>query len=197
MAKKRLLLIDNYDSFVYNIYQAFRELGLDVDVVRNNEITIEEVLRREYGLVVISPGPGSPSIKRDFGVCSEVIRELNGKLPILGVCLGHQGIVSVFGGRVVRAEKPMHGKTSMISHDSTGLFKGIKSPLRVMRYHSLVAEDSSLPGCLRVTARSKDDGAIMSVEHRHLPIFGVQFHPESIMTESGKKILDNFCRAGR
>lgn len=197
MAKKRLLLIDNYDSFVYNIYQAFRELGLDVDVVRNNEITIEEVLRREYGLVVISPGPGSPSIKRDFGVCSEVIRELNGKLPILGVCLGHQGIVSVFGGRVVRAEKPMHGKTSMISHDSTGLFKGIKSPLRVMRYHSLVAEDSSLPGCLRVTARSKDDGAIMAVEHRHLPIFGVQFHPESIMTESGKKILDNFCRAGR
>lgn len=193
MKNKRLLLLDNFDSFVYNLYQYFAELGYKVDVERNNALTLEEIKTRHYDRIVISPGPGNPEKKADFGVCSEVIKQLGPQIPILGVCLGHQGIVSALGGKIIRAEKPMHGKTSTIHHNGTGIFNGIKNPLRVMRYHSLIAEESSLPDCLVITAKSNDDKAIMAVRHREYPIIGIQFHPESILTEEGKKLLQNFC----
>lgn len=185
-----LLLIDNFDSFVYNVYQYLRELGNEVTVFRNNEINLEKAMR--YGKIVISPGPGNPINERDFGVCSEIIA--NVRVPILGICLGHQGIISAFGGKIIPAKKPMHGKTSIIKHTGAGVFVGVKNPLRVMRYHSLVGDETSLPDCLEITAKSEDDFAIMAVQHRGLPIFGVQFHPESILTEEGKKILENFCK---
>ncbi len=188
----KILLIDNFDSFVYNIYQYLGELGAQVEVFRNNAITIEEIKKRKYDKIVISPGPGSPVNKRDFGICSEVITKLGKKTPILGVCLGHQGIISAFGGKIVRAKVPMHGKMSEVKHTKKGIFSGIKSPTKVMRYHSLIAEENSLPDCFKITARSSDNGEIMAVEHKALPIFGIQFHPESIMTYDGKKILKNF-----
>lgn len=194
--KPRLLLLDNFDSFVYNLYQCLGELGCAVDVFRNNEITLEEIAAKKYDLIVISPGPGSPDNKRDFGVCSEVIDRLGPTTPLLGVCLGHQGIVSAFGGNVVRAKKPMHGKMSVVRHKGKCLFEGVKNPLKAMRYHSLVAEEATLPECLEVTAKSIDDGAIMALKHKRFPIFGVQFHPESILTEQGKKLLQNFCSLG-
>jgi anthranilate synthase component 2 len=143
---------------------------------------------------VISPGPGKPDNERDFGICRDVI--LNAKVPVLGVCLGHQGIISAFGGSIIKAEKPMHGKMSSIGHTETGIFAGIKKPLRVMRYHSLIGEESTLPACLEITAKSEDDGSIMAVQHKELPVFGVQFHPESILSEEGKKILKNFTEVG-
>ncbi|MEK6979272.1 MAG: aminodeoxychorismate/anthranilate synthase component II [Candidatus Micrarchaeota archaeon] len=192
----KLLLIDNFDSFVYNIYQYLGELGHSVDVVRNNAITIEQIRAANYDAIILSPGPGDPTNERDFGVCGKVIGEfadMESRTPILGVCLGHQGIISVFGGKIIRAEKPMHGKTSEIKHNANGLFEGIVSPLKVMRYHSLVGDNDSFPNCLSITARSTDDNAIMAIKHKTIPIFGVQFHPESIMTDEGKKILENFC----
>lgn len=195
--KMRLLLLDNFDSFVYNLYQYFGELGCVVDVVRNNEMTVGQIASKKYDLIVISPGPGSPDNKRDFGVCSDVIERLGPTTPILGVCLGHQGIVSTFGGRVIRANKPMHGKVSILKHNGEGLFKGLKDKLKVMRYHSLIAEEATLPDCLEITARSLDDGAIMGVRHKRHLIFGVQFHPESILTEQGMKLLQNFCTLGQ
>lgn len=190
----KLLLLDNFDSFVYNVYQYLRELGHDVDVVRNNEITLEKIRDRRYNSIIISPGPGNPANENEFGVCSKVILELGVETPVLGVCLGHQGIVSSFGGRVIRAKKPMHGKISLISHDGKGIFIGIRNPLRVMRYHSLIGEEESLPDCLEIIAKSEDDLAIMAVKHKTLRIYGVQFHPESILTEDGKKIFENFCK---
>lgn len=190
----KLLLIDNFDSFVYNIYH-LSKLGYKVDVLRNNEITVQQIKANGYDKIVISPGPGNPYNKRDFGVCSEVIAELGATIPILGICLGHQGIISTFGGRIVRAKKPMHGKTSIVRHNGKGIFAGVKNPLRVMRYHSLVGKESGLPSCLEVTAKSEDDGAIMAVRHKDFPIFGVQFHPESILTQEGSRILENFYEA--
>lgn len=191
MDNGRLLIIDNFDSFVYNLYQLFAGFGCEVDVARNNRVTLEEAAK--YGRIVISPGPGNPENKKDFGICREVITSLGPKVPVLGVCLGHQGIISAFGGRIVRAKKPMHGKMSIVKHDGNGIFRGVKNPLRVMRYHSLVGEEPTLPSCLGITARSGDDGAIMAVQHKKFPIFGVQFHPESVLAEDGKKILKNFC----
>ncbi len=192
----KALLIDNFDSFVYNLYQMLAEFGLDVDVVRNNALSLGRIKERNYRLIIISPGPGNPENKSDFGVCAEVISKLGRSIPVLGVCLGHQGIVSAFGGKVVRARKPMHGKTSLITHSGKGIFRGIRNDIRVMRYHSLVADEESFPGCLAITARSQDDNAIMGIQHKYYPIFGVQFHPESIMTEHGREILYNFCRIG-
>ncbi|MCL5419848.1 MAG: aminodeoxychorismate/anthranilate synthase component II [Candidatus Marsarchaeota archaeon] len=188
----KILLIDNFDSFVYNIYQALGSLGADVVVARNNAITVDGIKKGGYDKIVISPGPGNPGIKRDFGVCSQVIAKLGCRTPILGICLGHQGIVSAFGGRIIRAKTPMHGKMSMIKHDGMRIFAGIGNPTKAMRYHSLVAEEKSLPDCLRITARSEDDGEIMAVQHVALPIFGIQFHPESILTDEGSRILKNF-----
>ncbi|MEM2963704.1 MAG: aminodeoxychorismate/anthranilate synthase component II [Candidatus Anstonellales archaeon] len=189
---KRVLLIDNFDSFTYNLYQYLSELGCLTEVVRNNAVGIEEIINKHYSHIVISPGPGNPENEKDFGICRKVISVLGTNTPILGVCLGHQGIISVFGGRIIRARKPMHGKTDIITHSEEGIFNGVKSPLQVMRYHSLIAEETTLPSCLKVTARSTSDQAIMAVSHITLPIFGVQFHPESIMTQQGKLILKNF-----
>ncbi|MBI5051582.1 aminodeoxychorismate/anthranilate synthase component II [Candidatus Micrarchaeota archaeon] len=188
-----ILIIDNYDSFVYNLAQVFESLGEEVKVVRNDQISIERVKLLKPERIVLSPGPGNPENKKDFGVCSEVLEKMN-NTPILGVCLGHQGIIAHFGGKVIK-NKPMHGKTSLIEHDGKGLFEKLKNPLRVMRYHSLVG--TQIPECIEVSARSKDDGAIMAVKHNALPIYGVQFHPESIMTENGKEILQNFLRCSK
>jgi anthranilate synthase component 2 len=187
MRGMRVLLIDNFDSFVYNIYQYLSELGCEVEVIRNNRMSADDA--KKYERIVISPGPGNPDNERDFGVCREVI--LNSDVPLLGICLGHQGIISAFGGRIIRAEKPMHGKRSTVMHDEKGIFSGIRNPLNVMRYHSLIGERDSLPECLKITART-EEGTIMAVQHNEKPIFGLQFHPESILTEDGKGILKNF-----
>ena len=189
----KLLLIDNFDSFVYNLFQCLRKFGHSVDVVRNNALSLEEIENRGYDRILISPGPGTPTNEKDFGVCSEVISKLGVKTPIFGICLGHQGIISEFGGKIVQAKKPLHGKTSEITHNAKGIFSNIKSPLKVMRYNSLIGEETSLPICLEITAKSSDDNAIMAVQHKQFPIFGVQFHPESILTEEGEKMLENFC----
>ena len=195
--KMNLLLIDNFDSFVYNIYQYLSELGHSVVVVRNNAITFEQIRTANagcgYEAIILSPGPGDPTNERDFGICGNVILKVN--RPILGVCLGHQGIISSFGGKIIRAQKPMHGKTSEVQHDGNGIFEGMKNPLRVMRYHSLIGEESSLPDCIEIIAKSEDDNAIMAVRHKSLPIFGVQFHPEVNNTEHGEEILRNFVGA--
>jgi anthranilate synthase component 2 len=164
------------------------ELGEEVRVFRNDAITIEEAKRLAPEKIVLSPGPGHPANRKDFGVCEDIIAQMQ-NTPILGVCLGHQGIILHFGGRVVK-NTPMHGKTSEIEHSGNGIFEGVPSPLRVMRYHSLVGID--IPECLEVTAKSTDDNQVMAVAHKTLPIYGVQFHPESIMTQHGKKILSNF-----
>jgi anthranilate synthase/aminodeoxychorismate synthase-like glutamine amidotransferase len=183
-----ILLVDNYDSFTYNLYQMLGSMGQEVRVFRNDAITLGEINALAPARIVLSPGPGNPGVRADFGVCADILSQA-GKTPILGVCLGHQGIILHFGGRIER-NTPMHGKTSEIAHNGKGLFDGIPSPMRVMRYHSLVGKD--LPECLSVTASSTDDCQVMAVQHRKLPIFGVQFHPESIMTEHGRRIIENF-----
>jgi anthranilate synthase component 2 len=183
-----LLMIDNYDSFTYNIVQYFGELGEDVRTVRNDEITLQEIAEMKPDRICISPGPKAP---RDAGVSVDVIKEFGGKLPILGVCLGHQAIGEAFGGKIVRAKQVMHGKTSMIAHTGEGVFKGIPSPFTVIRYHSLAIERASLPACLEVTAWT-DDGEIMGVRHKEFDIQGVQFHPESILSEHGHALFRNF-----
>jgi anthranilate synthase/aminodeoxychorismate synthase-like glutamine amidotransferase len=191
-----LLLIDNYDSFTWNLAQYLGELGAEVRVVRNDQITVEEIARAAPSHLVISPGPCTPN---EAGVSLAVVEKLAGRIPILGVCLGHQAIGQAFGGRVVRAPRVMHGKTSAITHDGTGLFRGLDNPMIATRYHSLVVERASLPEALRVTA-TVDDGdgpLVMALEHRTLPVWGVQFHPESILTADGKKLLDNFLRGAR
>ena len=185
-----ILLIDNYDSFTYNLCHYLQEQGEQVQVRRNDKISIDEIKRMAPSRIVLSPGPGHPANKRDFGVCSEILSEMQGT-PILGVCLGHQGIILHFGGKVVK-NTPMHGKTSQVSHNGKGIFQGVKNPLTVMRYHSLVGVD--MPPCLEVTATSTGDSQVMAVQHKSLPIYGVQFHPESIMTEDGKLILKNFLK---
>jgi anthranilate synthase component II len=186
-----MLIIDNYDSFVYNLYQYFGDLGAEPEVKRNDALTLEEIRKMKPERIVLSPGPGHPANRADFGVCADVLAGMQG-IPILGVCLGHQGIILNFGGKVERAPLPMHGKTSEILHNGKGLFQGIPSPFTAMRYHSLAG--FQVPDCLEITAKSKDDGMVMAVQHKSLPICGVQFHPESIMTRDGKKILENFMR---
>ena len=182
------LMIDNYDSFTYNIVQYFGELGEDVRTVRNDEVTVQEIAAMKPDRICISPGPKAPS---DAGVSVDVIKEFGGKLPILGVCLGHQAIGEAFGGKIIRAKQVMHGKTSMIAHTGEGVFNGIPSPFTVIRYHSLAIERASLPACLEVTAWT-DDGEIMGVRHKEFDIQGVQFHPESILSEHGHALFKNF-----
>jgi len=190
----KFLIIDNYDSFVYNLAQLLGELNVKSDVIRNDEITIEEIQKCNYDAVVISPGPGTPEEKRYFGICTDIIKHLGGKIPILGVCLGHQGIINAFGGKVVNAGKVRHGKTSPIQHYNTPLFAGVDNPFKATRYHSLVGDKTIIPDILKVTSVALDDGEIMGVSHKFHLIEGVQFHPESIMTKQGKKILENFVK---
>jgi anthranilate synthase/aminodeoxychorismate synthase-like glutamine amidotransferase len=188
-----VLLIDNYDSFTYNLAQYLGELGADVRVVRNDAITVADIAAAPPRAIVISPGPCTPD---QAGVSMDVVRAFAGKLPILGVCLGHQCIGQVFGGRIVRAAVVMHGKTSKIFHDERGLYAGVENPFVATRYHSLVIEPASLPACLEVTAKTWED-EIMGVRHRALAVEGVQFHPESIMTAVGKQLLANFLAVAR
>jgi len=188
----KILVIDNYDSFVYNIAQILGELGAEPIVVRNDKITVEQVRAMNPDGIVISPGPGHPADRKYFGVCTDVIREIGQKTPILGVCLGHQGIVHAFGGKVINAKKVRHGKTSPIQYSSNRLFENVANPFKATRYHSLVAEQDTIPNCLEVTARALDDGEIMGIKHKEYPIEGVQFHPESVLTGEGRKILQNF-----
>lgn len=188
----RTLILDNYDSFTFNLYQYVGELGARPLVYRNDALTLEQVKALAPERIIISPGPGSPEDPDYFGVCRQVILELGPHIPILGVCLGHQGIIHAFGGRVIRAPQPMHGKVSPIEHDGRGVFQDIPRRIEVMRYHSLVGEPSTLPACLEVTARTPEGDLIMGVRHRELPIHGIQFHPESIGTQAGKQILHNF-----
>ena len=188
-----ILLIDNYDSFTYNLAQYLQELGREVTVYRNDALGLDAIRKLKPEAIVISPGPGDPD---QAGISLEVIRELAGKVPILGVCLGLQCIGQAFGGRIVRAKELMHGKTSMIHHLDVGVFRGLPNPFRATRYHSLVIERETLPDCLEITAWT-DDGEIMGVRHKTLAVEGVQFHPESILTESGKQILANFLRRCR
>jgi anthranilate synthase/aminodeoxychorismate synthase-like glutamine amidotransferase len=183
-----ILVIDNYDSFTYNLVQYLAELGEKLEVFRNDKISIEQIKRLRPKQIVISPGPGSP---KDAGISNQVINEFSGKIPILGVCLGHQCIGEVFGGKIIRAKKLMHGKTSSIYHNKKTIFKGIRNPFTGTRYHSLIVERKSFPRCLEITAWTKDK-EIMGLRHKRLPVWGVQFHPESILTGEGKKILKNF-----
>ncbi|KFC76590.1 anthranilate synthase component II [Massilia varians] len=183
-----LLMIDNYDSFTYNIVQYLGELGEDVRTVRNDEITLKDIEAMAPDRICISPGPKAP---KDAGISLDILREFKGKLPILGVCLGHQAIGEAFGGNVIRAKQVMHGKTSLIAHTGEGVFKDLPSPFTVIRYHSLAIERASLPDCLEVTAWT-DDGEIMGVRHKEYDIEGVQFHPESILSEHGHALFKNF-----
>ena len=185
-----LLVIDNYDSFTYNLVQYFGELGADPVVKRNDTISPEEIEKLKPTRIVISPGPGKPT---DAGISMEVIHRLGPTLPILGVCLGHQRIAEVYGGKVVRADRLMHGKTSPIRHQGTGVFAGLPNPFEATRYHSLIVERSSVPACLQVTADTAE-GEIMGLQHREFPVHGVQFHPESILSREGKDLLRNFLK---
>jgi len=186
-----LLMIDNYDSFTYNLVQYLGELGADVRVARNDAITLDEIETLAPAGIVISPGPCTPN---EAGISVPLIRRFAGEIPILGVCLGHQAIGQAFGGRIVRSERVMHGKLSAIAHDGQGVFAGLPSPFRATRYHSLAIDRATLPPMLAVTATA-EDGEIMGVRHRELAVEGVQFHPEAILTEHGKRLLDNFLRA--
>lgn len=183
-----LLLLDNYDSFTYNVYQLLSSLGASVEVIRNDQISVEEIARRGYEAVVISPGPGVPA---DAGITEELIDQLKGKLPILGICLGHQAIGEVFGGKVVRAGEIVHGKTSPLRHNGKGIYAGLPQNIPVGRYHSLIVDRDSLPDCLEITSEL-DNGMIMGLRHREYDIEGIQFHPESILTPQGKVMLKNF-----
>ena len=188
-----LLMIDNYDSFTYNLVQYFGELGQEVRVFRNDAISLTGIARLDPAYLVISPGPCTPS---QAGISLAAVREFAGKLPLLGVCLGHQAIGEAFGGRVVHARRLMHGKVSPVHHNGQGVFRGQPNPLRCTRYHSLAVERSSLPDCLEITAWT-DDGEIMGLRHRTLAVEGVQFHPESILTENGHQLLANFLEGGQ
>ena len=183
-----LLLLDNYDSFTYNVYQLLSLLGASVEVIRNDQISVEEIARRGYEAVVISPGPGVPA---DAGITEELISQLKGQLPILGICLGHQAIGEVFGGKVVRAGEIVHGKTSPLRHNGKGLYAGLPQNIPVGRYHSLIVDRDSLPDCLEITSEL-GNGMIMGLRHKEYDIEGIQFHPESILTPQGKVMLENF-----
>jgi anthranilate synthase component 2/para-aminobenzoate synthetase component 2 len=185
-----ILVIDNYDSFTYNLVQYLGELGAELDVRRNDQTTPEEIERLAPERIVISPGPKTPT---EAGICLDVIRNFSGQIPILGVCLGHQAIGQAFGGKVIRAPKIMHGKTSEIVHDGKTIFSGLPNPFPATRYHSLIVEKESLPDCLEISARSSE-GLIMGLRHRQMKVEGVQFHPESVLTEAGKQLLANFLK---
>lgn len=183
-----LLLLDNYDSFTYNVYQLLSELGADVEVIRNDQTTVPAVEAKHYEGIVISPGPGVP---KDAGISEDLIRTLGGKVPILGICLGHQAIGEVFGGKIVRAAEIIHGKVSPIRHNGRGLYAGLPQDVAVGRYHSLIIDRATLPDCLEVTSELAD-GTIMGVRHREMDIEGIQFHPESILTPTGRTMMQNF-----
>lgn len=211
----KVLIIDNFDSFTYNLYQYIGEIlsaeqhnknihTFDLQVVRNNEMTLAQITALKPDRIIISPGPGSPDDPAYFGICAEVIAQLGQTIPVLGVCLGMQGIAHIFGGKVVKAALPMHGKTSIITHNQTGIFNAMPNHIDIMRYHSLIAEPASLPSCLAITAivghyPSLDDALalnhtleIMAIEHKHFPIYGIQYHPESFASEGGKELIKNF-----
>lgn len=183
-----ILIIDNYDSFTFNLVQYIRSLGKEVIVKRNDQISIEDIHKMQPSHILLSPGPGNPN---EAGICLEVVNTFYQQIPILGVCLGHQIIAQAFGGRVEKALRPMHGKTALINHDEIGVFQSIAAPLRVARYHSLIVDAPSLPACFQISARTKD-GEIMAIRHKKYQIEGVQFHPEAILTESGFEMLANF-----
>ncbi len=184
-----ILLIDNYDSFSYNVYQLIGSINPDIKVIRNDELSLEEIEKLSPERIIISPGPGKPS---DAGICEDVIRNFAGKIPIMGICLGHQAICEVFGAKVTYAKELMHGKQSVAKLDTDSvLFRGMDKEVTVARYHSLAAEPTSIPTCLKVTATT-EDGEVMAVEHREFPVYGVQFHPESVLTPDGKAIMENF-----
>jgi anthranilate synthase/aminodeoxychorismate synthase-like glutamine amidotransferase len=185
-----ILVIDNYDSFTYNLVQYLGELGATPEVRRNDQTTVEEIERMDPERIVISPGPKTPS---EAGICLEVIQKFSGRKPILGVCLGHQAIGQAFGGKVVPAPELMHGKTSLVHHDGRTIFRDLPNPFPATRYHSLIVDRASLPDCLEISATSPD-GLIMGLRHRDMKVEGVQFHPESVLTEAGKKLLENFLR---
>lgn len=187
-----LLMLDNYDSFTYNLVQYFAELGQDVKVFRNDKISVTEIDEMKPDYIVISPGPCTPN---EAGVSLEIVHYFQGKIPLLGVCLGHQSIAQAFGGKIIHAKKIMHGKTSKIGHDNQGVFSNLSNPFTATRYHSLVVERESCPECFDITAWSTDDNEIMGIKHKTLPIEGVQFHPESILTEHGHDLLKNFLEA--
>ena len=188
----KFLIIDNYDSFVYNIAQYLGELGVDCDVIRNDKITLEQIKQNKYDAIIISPGPGTPADRKYFGICSDVIKDIGPTTPILGVCLGHQGIIEAFGGKVTNAGCVRHGKTSPVKHTNSELFKDVENPFRATRYHSLVGDKTIIPDVLEVTATALDDKEIMAVRHKKYPIEGVQFHPESFLTVEGTKLIKNF-----
>jgi anthranilate synthase component 2 len=188
----KVLVVDNYDSFVYNLVQYIGELGADVIVYRNDQVTSAQVKRLKPDKIVLSPGPGTPEDEKYFGVCTAILQDVSHKVPTLGVCLGHQGIINAFGGKIVSAKRLMHGKTCTIKHDEKGIFKGVRNPFTATRYHSLAGDKFSIPSCLQISALAIDDGEIMGVRHFEYPIEGVQFHPESILCEDGKLIIKNF-----
>ncbi len=202
----KIIIIDNYDSFTFNLYQYAGEIlqnrmaSFTLDVVRNDELSLDEIADRKYDRIVISPGPGDPKDIEYFGVCSKVILELGRKTPVLGVCLGMQGIAHYFGGKVVRAKIPKHGKTDRISHDGKGVFSGLPQQIEIMRYHSLIVDDESLPDFFEKSARvesKENDGELMGIRHKKYPIEGIQFHPESFATEGGMKMIENFIFGSR
>jgi anthranilate synthase component 2 len=197
----KVLIIDNYDSFTYNLFQYVGEIlensktPFELDVIRNDEKTFAEIASKKYDKIIISPGPGDPKEREYFGVCSEVLLELGRETPVLGVCLGMQGIAHYFGGKVIRAKLPKHGKTDKVTHDAKGVFSELPQEIEVMRYHSLIVDGASMPDCLEITARIlSGDGAgeIMGLRHKTYPIEGIQFHPESFATEGGMKMIENF-----
>jgi anthranilate synthase component II len=185
-----ILIIDNYDSFTYNLYQLIGTFEKSILVKRNDEISIEEIKKLKPRKIIISPGPGNPNLKKDFGICLQIIEEFKDELPILGICLGHQGIFAAFGGKIVSAD-PKHGKSSEIYHNGDGIFKGIQKSFAAIRYHSLVCEKNSTPNCIQVIAETQDE-MIMGIKHREFPVYGLQFHPESIGTVEGENIIKNF-----
>ena len=188
----KVLVIDNYDSFVYNLVQYIGELGAETMVYRNDQITLNEAAQLKPDRIVISPGPGNPEDEKYFGVCTKILQTLSPTIPTLGVCLGHQGIINAYGGKIIHAKKLMHGKTCTIKHNQKALFVGVRNPLTATRYHSLAGERESVPDCLQITAESIEDGEIMGIRHVKYPIYGVQFHPESILCADGKLIIKNF-----
>jgi anthranilate synthase component 2 len=191
----KVLVIDNYDSFVYNLVQYIGELGAETIVYRNDQISLTDVAKMMPDRIVISPGPGNPEDEKYFGICTKILQTLSPVIPTLGVCLGHQGIIYAYGGKIIHAKKLMHGKTCIIKHDQKAVFSGVRNPFNATRYHSLAGERDSIPSCLEITAEAVDDGEIMGIRHIKYPIYGVQFHPESILCEDGKLIIKNFLEA--